>query len=82
MDETVFVNAADGTIVYSDTNIMEAESKTGSGKTETGTKVSFPVAFTWTDMFFFYMQDLGRNIQMYTQNLFIDFRIDMLKEVL
>ena len=75
VDETVFVNAADGTIVYSDTNIMEAESKTGSGKTETGTKVSFPVAFTWTDMFFFYMQDLGRNIQMYTQNLFSDFRI-------
>ena len=75
VDETVFVNAADGSIVFSDTNRMDAESKTGSGKNEIGTKVSFPVAFTWTDFFFFYMQDLERNIQMYTQKLFIDFRI-------
>lgn len=75
VDETVFVNAVDGSIVETISNIEAASAKTGSGKNELGEKVSFPVAFTWTDWYFYYMQDLGRDIQMYKDGWFGDSRI-------
>lgn len=71
----VFVNAKDGSVVYVDSKIARASADTGSGKNEFGDKVTFPVAFTWTDWYFFYMQDLKRDIQMYNQVFYTDFRI-------
>ena len=75
IDETVFVNTNDCTVVATRTSIIDASTKTGSGKNELGQKVSFPVAFTWTDWYFYYMQDLNRDIQMYEKDFLIDFRI-------
>lgn len=75
VNDTIFVNADDGSIISTYTNIIDASSKTGSGKNELGQKVSFPVAFTWTDWYFYYMQDLDRDIQMYNQLCYVDFRI-------
>lgn len=72
---TTFINAENGAEVCTYTNILDASSETGSGKNELGQKVSFPVAFTWTDWYFYYMQDLERDIQMYNQRCYIDFRI-------
>lgn len=75
INDTVFVNAHTSVIEHTYTNIADASAKTGSGKNEFKQTVSFPVAFTWTDWYFYYMQDLERNIQMYDQKCFIDFRI-------
>ena len=75
VDNTVFVSAETSEIVKTYTNISDASAETGSGKDEFGNKVSFPVAFTWTDWYFYYMQDLNRDIQMYNQLCYVDFRI-------
>ncbi len=75
VDETIFIDVADCSVVKTYTNIIAASSTTGSGKNELDQKVSFPVSFSWTDWYFYYMQDLDRNIQMYNQRLFLNFRI-------
>ena len=75
VEATVFIDSKNGDIIYVNSNVTGASADTGSGKNEQGDKVTFPIAFTWTDWYFFYMQDLEREIQMYDQILFMDFRI-------
>ncbi len=75
VDADVFVSAKEGDIIAVDSAIVHASADTGKGKNELGSKVTFPVAFTWTDFYFFYMQDLDRDIQVYNQICFNDFRI-------
>ncbi|MCD8130156.1 MAG: M4 family metallopeptidase [Lachnospiraceae bacterium] len=72
-DDSVYVNADTGEVVHTGSNLLDASSQTGSGTNEEGKSVSFPVAFTWTDWYFYYMQDLDRDIQMYSQTLGINF---------
>lgn len=72
---TVFVNATTGEVIVAVPRFANDSQKTGSGKNEFGTKVSFPVNFTLTDWFFFYMYDSSLNVQMYSQALGIDFRV-------
>ncbi len=75
IDGIVFIDANAGDIVGVNSETTGASADTGSGKTEQGNKVTFPIAFTWTDWYFYYMQDLERDIQMYDQKMFVDFRI-------
>jgi Zn-dependent metalloprotease len=72
---TVFVDSQTGTVISVQEEINSASADTGKGKNELGEKVTFPIAFTWTDWYFFYMQDLDREIQMYNQEFFINYRI-------
>lgn len=69
-DDTVIVNAETSEVItaYDNAYAGTISSKTGSGKTEQGSKVSFPVIFTWFDFYFYYMKDLSRNIQMYDKS--------------
>jgi len=75
VEATIFIDSKNGDIIYVNSNVTGASADTGSGKNEQGDKVTFPIAFTWTDWYFFYMEDLEREIQMYDQILFMDFRI-------
>lgn len=75
VEATVFIDSRNGDILYVNNNITAASADTGSGKTEHGEQVTFPIAFTWTDWYFFYMEDLEREIQMYDQFFFANFRI-------
>jgi len=75
VEATIFIDSKNGDIIYVNSNGTGASADTGSGKNEQGDKVTFPIAFTWTDWYFFYMEDLEREIQMYDQILFMDFRI-------
>ena len=75
VEATVFIDSRSGSIIYINSNVTGASADTGSGKNEHGEKVTFPIAFTWTDWYFFYMEDLEREIQMYDHVLFTDFRI-------
>lgn len=65
IEDNVWVSAVDGTILAANTNIITESAKTGSGKNERNQKMSFPVAFTWTDYWFYYMKDLERDIEVY-----------------
>ncbi len=72
----VFISPIDGSVLCTQATTTAATSKTGSGKDELNNSVTFPVAFYWTDFFFYYMQDLQRDICMYDQYfLFFDTRI-------
>lgn len=75
VEATIFIDSKSGDLIYVNSNVTGASADTGSGKNEQGDKVTFPIAFTWTDWYFFYMEDLEREIQMYDQILFMDFRI-------
>lgn len=75
VEATIFIDSKNGDIIYINSNVTGASADTGSGKNEQGDEVTFPIAFTWTDWYFFYMEDLEREIQMYDQILFMDFRI-------
>lgn len=75
IEATIFIDSKSGDIIYVNSNVTGASADTGSGKNEQGDKVTFPIAFTWTDWYFFYMEDLEREIQMYDQILFVDCRI-------
>ncbi|MCD8123132.1 MAG: M4 family metallopeptidase [Clostridiales bacterium] len=64
----VFVNAENGEIILFETNYISDSVKQGSGKDELGNQVSFPIRFTWTDFWFYYMTDTSRHIVMYDGN--------------
>ncbi|MBR3917665.1 MAG: M4 family metallopeptidase [Clostridia bacterium] len=74
-EATIFIDSQTGEIAHIEKHITGVSAETGSGKNELGQKVSFPVVFTWTDWYFYYMQDIERDIQMYNQAFDTNFRI-------
>lgn len=67
VSETVFISTANKSIIDTENNVLDAETKTGSGKNEMNNKVSFPVTFYWNDWYFYYMEDMQRNIHLYRE---------------
>ena len=74
-DETVFISARDGNVLFSEDNFSPVSSELGCGTDELGKVVTFPVAYTWKDWFFFYMQDIDRDICMYSEGLLFKHRV-------
>lgn len=71
VSETVFVSASTGEIVYTESSVITWGDKdvNGSGKDELGTTRYFPIRFKQWDWFFYYMQDVSRNIMVYNKKV-------------
>ncbi len=69
--ETLFVSASTGEIIYSETGVIAWGDKdvNGSGKDELGITRYFPIRFKQWDWFFYYMQDVSRNIMVYNKKV-------------
>ena len=75
-DEKIFINASDGTVFKAVSNIRGQERLVRSrGIDELGNDVSFDVTFTPLDFLFYYMRTKNPNIEMYTKNLLLEFRV-------
>ena len=75
ISKKVIMNANSGSVILELSANHEDKTVTGSGKDEKGNKVSFPIQFTLTDWYFYYMYNSETKVQMYKDGLMFDHRI-------